>query len=184
MQKNNRKIFTDFLKEEVHLSLHHEDKFQEKLQRELHEVSSKKIIFRRFSIAASILLLVSVGFHFYSSENTNQPVEVKTQKLSLGTISPALKSIETYYTNNINLAISQIEMTKENKEILDGYLGKVGELTKEYKLLTIELNKNGINDATIEALIHNLQLRLQLLKRLKKQLKNIQNTNSDENKFI
>ncbi len=72
-------------------------------------------------------------------------------------------------------------MTEENKEIVDGYLLKIAELTKEYKSLTKELNTNGVNDATIDALISNLQLRLQLLKRLKKQLKQLKNLNTKQN---
>ena len=38
-----------------------------------------------------------------------------------------------------------------------------------------------INEDTIEALIENLQLRLQLLKQLKKKLEIIENLNSQEN---
>lgn len=184
MQQKNRKIRNDFLEADIDLSMHHEDKFKEKLFRELHSKKSKIKTFQRLSIAASILLLVSVGIYFQITEKSDTITETKKSTLSLGTISPELKSIETYYTNHINLEISQIELTKENKEILDGYLGKIGELTKEYKLLTQELNKNGINDATIEAMISNLQLRLQLLKRLRKQLKNLKKINSDESQII
>lgn len=184
MQQKNRKIRDHFLEEDIDLSMHHEDKFKEKLFRELHPKKSKVKTFQGLSIAASILLLISFGFYFQITDKPDTITEAKKSKLSLGTISPELKSIETYYINNINLEISQIEMRKENKEILDGYLGKIGELTKEYKLLTQELNKNGINDATIEALISNLQLRLQLLKRLRKQLKNLKKINSDETQII
>jgi len=58
---------------------------------------------------------------------------------------------------------------------------KIAELTKEYKLLTKELNIKGVNDDTIDALIRNLQLRLQLLQRLKKQLKQIKELNTTQN---
>ena len=63
---------------------------------------------------------------------------------------------------------------------------KIAQLTKEYKSLTKELNTNGVNDATIDALISNLQLRLQLLKRLKKQLNELKNLNTkqDETQII
>ncbi|TXD49387.1 hypothetical protein [Polaribacter sp. IC073] len=64
--------------------------------------------------------------------------------------------------------------------MIDGCLVKIVELTKEYKSLTLELNKNRVNDATIAALICNLQLRLQLLKRLKKQLKQLKNLNETQ----
>ena len=71
-----------------------------------------------------------------------------------------------------------------NKELIDSYLQKIRELTEEYKSLTLELNTNGVNDQTIDALISNLQLRLQLMKRLKKQLNTLKEVNSKRNENI
>ena len=64
--------------------------------------------------------------------------------------------------------MSDLRVTDANEEILAGYLSKIKELAQEYKALTKELNTKGINDNTIDALIQNLQLRLQLLQRFKK----------------
>ncbi|MGB0879151.1 MAG: hypothetical protein ACPGTO_01140, partial [Polaribacter sp.] len=154
---------------------------------QIHQQKPKKKNYIWLSIAASIVLLISVGIQFYPTDTgEGKDTEINSALISLGTISPELNTIETYYINSINLEISQLEITEQNKEILDGYFEKIAELTKEYKSLTKELNTKGVNDATIDALIGNLQLQLQLLQRLKKQLNNLQNLNSkqDETQII
>jgi hypothetical protein len=46
-------------------------------------------------------------------------------------------------------------------------------LKKEYTNLSLELTKNGPDELTIDALINNLKFRLNLMYRLKQQLKNL-----------
>lgn len=186
MPKDIRKMLENYPEESVNLSSNHEHKFESKLMKELHpEKSRKKPVFW-LSIAASLALLITVGIQFMNTEKppVTPPVTEETNKISLGNISPELNTIETYYVNSINLELSQLEMTDENKELVDSYLSKIGELTKEYKTLTKELNTKGVNDQTIDALISNLQLRLQLLKRLKKQLNNLKELNSNRNEIV
>ena len=150
--------------------------------KELHEEKPKVNHYKWLSVAASIALLITLTIGFFPDEKEpiNNP---KENKITLGTISPELNSIENYYVNSINLELSELEITDENKELLDGFLSKVGELTKEYALLNEELNTKGVNDETIDALISNLQLRLQLLKRLKKKLNSLKQLNSEQNEI-
>ena len=181
MQRDIKKELESYQEEKVVLSAHHESKFQEKLFTELHQEKPKKNTFNWLSIAASVVLLVSISLQFYTNSNVEEEPKIETKEITLGTISPEFNTIETYYTNSINLEISQLDLSDENKDLVDGYLLKIAELTKEYKSLTKELNTKGVNDATIDALIRNLQLRLQLLQRLKKQLKQLKNLNTKQN---
>lgn len=186
MQQDIREQLKDFKGENVELSSKHTNKFEALLQQEMHPQKPKKNTFKWLSIAASIVLLVSLGIKFYPTQNiepnlTDTETSSAQEEITLGNISPEFNTIETYYTNSINLEISQLDLSEENKEIVDSYLLKIGELTKEYKSLTKELNTNGVNDATIDALIRNLQLRLQLLQRLKKQLNELKNLNTKQN---
>ncbi|NVJ87919.1 MAG: hypothetical protein HWD82_00550 [Flavobacteriaceae bacterium] len=185
MQKDIKEMMKGYKGENVKLSKLHATKFQQLLQEELHKQKSKPNTFRWLSIAASIVLLLSIGIQFYPlKENPLDNKVLSTSKqITLGNISPEFNTIETYYTNSINLEISQLELNDENKEMVDGYLLKIAELTKEYKSLTKELNIKGVNDDTIDALISNLQLRLQLLQRLKKQLKQLKNLNTKQNEI-
>lgn len=184
MSKDIREILKNNVENTERLSTNHRQRFQQKLLGELHSTPSTKKSYQWLYVAASIILLVSLGIQLYPT-NTVAPIisesskEVQNQ-ISLGTISPELKTVEDYYVNTINYELSQLELTDDNKELFDGYLTKIGELTKEYKSLTEELNTKGINDNTINALIGNLQLRLQLLKRMQKQLQEFKNPTQND----
>ncbi|TDQ27919.1 hypothetical protein [Tenacibaculum caenipelagi] len=184
MSKDIREILKNEVENTEKLSTNHRQRFQQKLLDELHTTPRTKKSYQWLYIAASVVLLVSLGIQFYPT-NTVDPIinevpkEIRNQ-ISLGTISPELKTVEDYYVNTINYELSQLELTSENKELFDGYLTKIGELTKEYKSLTQELNTKGVNDDTINALIGNLQLRLQLLKRMQKQLQEFKNPTQND----
>jgi uncharacterized protein YeeX (DUF496 family) len=192
MQQDIKEILKNYKEKNIELSATHSHKFEQLLQSELQQQKPKKKNYKWLSIAASVVLLISLGIKFYPTKNTITTIDKDTEtnsafkQISLGSISPQFQTIETYYVNSINLEISQLDLTEENKEIVDDYLLKIAQLTKEYKSLTKELNTNGVNDATIDALISNLQLRLQLLKRLKKQLNELKNLNTkqDETQII
>lgn len=180
MPKDIRKIVKNYTDENVELSANHQSKFQAKLNAELHP---KKRNYKWLYAVASIILLVGLGIKFYPTTKPITSEPMPTQQISLGNISPELKTVETYYTNSINVALSEIELTKENKELFDGYIAKIGELTNEYKSLTDELNK-GVNDNVVNAMISNLQLRLQLLQRLQQQLNELKKTTQNEQQII
>ena len=126
------------------------------------------------------MILIGLAFTAYkfsqqptSIENTVVETEKQSkedQLKSLGDISPDFKKVEDYYLANINLELSKIKQTPENKELFEGYAIRLAELNQEYKRLSVELTDNGPNELTVSALIDNLKLRLNLLYRLKEQL--------------
>lgn len=163
----------------------HEKRFLEKLNKTL--PVKKKFNFDWLQIAASIVLLLGLGFgtyNYFQPEDpvktvaTINPVEMKT----LGDVSPGLKKVEDYYLASINLELSKIKYTPETKDVFDGYLEQLDVLNKEYENLSVELTKNGPSELTVNALIDNLKYRLNLLYRLREQLKefNTSETPSEE----
>lgn len=182
MSKDLREIVKNIQESSEKLSKNHSRNFEAKLQKELHRGKNKNYQFLK--IAASFLIVIGLASIFYFSENSTQkPLE--TAKIeSLGSISPELKNIENYYLASIQAEILELNQTSENKELLDGYLEKVSELTSDYKTLTNELNTEGLNEKTINALIDNLQLRLKLLHQLKVQLNELQNIKTSKNENI
>ena len=64
--------------------------------------------------------------------------------------------------------------------MVDDYMRRLSELNEEYKKLNIELNEIGPNDQTINALIKNLQLRLQLLQKLKEKLNQLKSSENEQ----
>lgn len=185
MQKDIKDLLKDYKEKEVNLSVNHANNFEGLLKKELHAYPKKKS-YKRLAFVASIALFISIVVQF-TKTSTNvvkiEDIEVNsTQKeLTLGKISPEFDAIEKYYTNAINLEISDLELNDENKDLINGYLLKIASLTKDYKKLTQKLDRKGVNEATIDALISNLQLRLQLFKKLKKQLKQFNNLNKKTN---
>ncbi|WP_340077473.1 hypothetical protein [Leptobacterium sp. I13] len=185
MAQDIRKLF----KEKEHLTTHkmkkgHEERFLQKLEIVLPK--HRKNSFFIFQIAASVTVLIAVSYFSYQYLNKNKNIHdnntvVETKKdeptiengITLGDISPELKKVQDYYLANINLELLEIEVTPENKQLFDSYINRLEELDEEYKTLNEELNSIGPNEYTVTALINNLQLRLQLLYKLKDKLKEL-----------
>ena len=110
--------------------------------------------------------------------NTMQTEETSAEKeLYLSDISPEFKQIEDYYLANINTELSQLTVTSENKELIDSFMVQLEQLDKEYQRLNSEIKESGIDEQTVSALINNLELRLDLLFKLKDKLKEIKKEN-------
>ena len=166
MPKDIRAILKENSGRGIELSEDHKTNFEVRLQK-LHTPKFRNYFFLK--IAASILIIVSIGYMAIIHQPTDD-IKNSSQNSSivdLGTVSPEMKQIENYYLTAINYEIASLEVNPEAKEVLDQYLEKISELTKAYKQLNIDLTQNGINEKTINALITNLQLRLQLLLELK-----------------
>ncbi|WP_299888522.1 hypothetical protein [uncultured Lacinutrix sp.] len=163
----------------------HEHRFLKKL--EAVKPERKKSRFSFINIAASIVLLLGLSFGAFQIFNTDDPSgkevtvtepEENVKTMTLGEISPDLKKVEDYYLANINLELSKIKLTPENKELFDGYVNRLNDLKAEYHRLSVELANEGPDEPTVDALISNLKLRLKLMYRLKEQLKDLSAANS------
>jgi len=158
----------------------HEARFLNKLDTAF-PIKSNKSKFTFLNVAASVVLLIGFSFgayQFINSEAEILPTETIVERKSLGDISPQFKKVEDYYLANINLELSKMKVTPESKELFDGYLEKLDELNKEYLRLEEELAQSGPNEQTINALIDNLKLRLNLLYRLKEKLSELNESNN------
>ncbi|WP_318311420.1 hypothetical protein [Flagellimonas crocea] len=171
----------------------HEDRFFAKLDEELpNNPPKKKVISLWMQIAASVVVAVGLSVYYFNNNGgTVDPDEnitvvdrgtqsIEDQGISLGDLSPDLRKIETYYTTNINLQLAELADDPGNKELVDSYMDRLAELNKEYQRLNQELNELGPNDQTINALINNLQLRLQLLQKLKSKLNQLKSSKNEQ----
>ncbi|WP_299123610.1 hypothetical protein [uncultured Winogradskyella sp.] len=175
MAQDLRDLFKEDTKEQdVKMSKGHDARFLQKLNKELPK-QHKTSRFNFLSIAASVVVLLGLSYgayqFFHSPVNPEEPIEVAdTDIKTLGDISPDFKKVEDYYLASINLELSKVQLTPQNKELFDGYVQRLKELNDEYDRLTIELNENGPNEETLDALINNLKYRLNLVMRLKEKL--------------
>lgn len=175
MAQNLRELFKNAPKNDtIKMSEGHEARFLEKLEQSLPQKKSSSH-FRFFNIAASIVVLLGLTYGAFEFINTpvtsDTETEVASSKLkTMGDISPDLKKVEDFYLASINLELSKVKLTPENKELFDGYVARLKELNDEYDNLTVELNENGPNQITLDALIDNLKFRLNLVMQLKEKL--------------
>lgn len=170
----------------------HEDRFLSKLEEEIPSTALPKNENKLFwlKVAASVIVIFGLAAYFFSGDGNVEPnpnnqvvgnqTSKEAQTISLGDLSPDLKKIESYYVANINLELSELEFSGENKALIDGYMERLAELDVEYRRLNAELNDIGPNDQTINALIKNLQLRLQLLQKLKSKLNQLKSSKNEQ----
>jgi cytoskeletal protein RodZ len=192
MAQDLRKLFKEQREEETYqMKEGHADRFFSKLETQLPEKSKPSSYFW-LKIAASVIVMIGLASYFFM--NANDAIETKTTivdnsnntetNISLGDLSPDLEKIESYYVANINLELANLEISDDNKDIVDSYMEQLAALDLEYKKLNKELNDFGPNDQTIEALIQNLQLRLQLLKKLKEKLNQLKLSKNEQATII
>ena len=166
----------------------HEERFEALLKKSFPEKRRSK--FFLLKIAASMLILLSVGYFTYHQYGKDEGVKTtivskdpqpeEQQGISLGDLSPDLKKVENYYVANINFELAELEISQENKTLVDDFMERLEELNEAYKKLNVELNEIGPNDQTITALIKNLQLRLQLLQKLKAKLNELKSSKNEQ----
>ena len=195
MGKDIRQLFEQERNQpQPNLTEGHEARFLEKLNEQLPQQSnhSKWRIWLPY-VAAAVVLITGTWAGLFmnpytstedqssivmqeSSEEDKQttPMNVSPQdgdkQITLSDISPDLKKVETYFISSITVGLANLQVSEKEQEMADAYLIKINELDEEYKKLTQELNTIGVNEMTIKALIENLNIRLQLLQRLKRNL--------------
>lgn len=190
MRQDLREMFKkERSEQQFNLKEGHETRFLDRLDHALPK--QKNVDFGILKIAASVLLVVGLSFFGYLQFSKDDKVTTTTitdtettsetnTDFSLGDLSPDLKKVENYYVAHINMELSKLEVSDDNKELIDSYMERLAELNAEYKALNEELNDLGPNDQTIAALIENLQLRLQLLQKLKKKLNQVKTSKNEQ----
>ena len=191
MAQDLKKLFEQKRNEETfEMKKGHSARFLERLDNEM-PVRKKTSSRQWLRIAASVVVLLGIGtfFFFNTDQKINDPntkvvqrenPEDTQQNISLGDLSPDLQKLETYYLANINLELASLEVSDENKDLVDGYMEQLSELSTEYNQLIEELNEIGPNDQTIEALINNFQLQLTLIQKLKTKLNQLKSSENEQ----
>ncbi|GGZ67818.1 hypothetical protein [Algibacter mikhailovii] len=178
MAQDIKELFENDKLSHERMPFKHEDRFLQKLEKALPEKQGLKFDWMKVAASVVVLLGLSIGGYYYFEIPITDTIDVQVANESavkntktLGDISPALKKVEDYYLASINLELSQMSYTPETKELFDDYLVQLNELDGEYERLSQEMAVSGPNELTVNALIDNLKLRLNLLYRLRAQLK-------------
>jgi len=190
MAQNIRKMMLEHRPERPSLRKGHEARFEERLAKSFPTEKNDHSFFW-LKIAAVGILLLSLGYFGYQELSSKNIVDTplvdasdennsKTQQFTLGDISPGLKKVEDFYMSGINVQLASLQITADNKELIDSYLLRINELDKEYLRLNDEMNKVGPSEETVTAMIDNLKLRLELLFKLKNKLKELKNLEDEQ----
>ncbi len=204
MAQDIRKLLKNRPQETGQLSANHKDTFLTKLEANFPEehsntAGSKNVSFFWLKVAAIAIVFLAVSFFGYQyisgldngatvneqfAETAQEDLEttkvLKQPKLTLGDLSPDLKKVEDFYLTGINVQLASLDVNDDNKELIEGYKKRIAELDLEYNRLNNELTDMGPTEATINALIDNLKIRLDLLFKLKNKLKELKNLDNEK----
>ena len=178
----------------------HQKRFEARLEKAFPKEEQENNSNRNFfflKIAAVLIVVLGVGFFFLDQESefsgnqiTDAPVEVETKtseevpvtkEYQLSDESPEFKKIENFYLASLNIELAKLEVNDSNRALVDSFMKQLAGLDEEYKKLNAEINETGLSESSVEALISNLQLRLELLYKLKNKIKDINQSKIKEN---
>ena len=167
----------------------HQSRFEDRLNAEVpakkkpESSSDKGVIYLWMKIAAAVIfaggILWFVGKNAFAEADTNQLVDIETvapveeQEVLLRNISPDFAQLENRYLASVNLQLSRLEINDGNKELVDAFMAQLAKLDTEYKRLNLEITETGITDEMVTAMIENLELRVELMLKLKAKLKEL-----------
>ncbi|AEE20016.1 hypothetical protein JM84_2683 [Dokdonia sp. Hel_I_63] len=168
-----------------------ENLLEERLPIQEQKTSAKGGIYLWMKIAAVLIVAGGIVFMVYNNAfakaGGQQLVEVETSEkqsaepeVLLSAISPEFKRVEDYYLASVNLEIARLEITDDNKELIDAFMKQLSDLDEEYKSLNREITESGVSDEMVSAMIENLKLRVELMIKLKSKLKEMKNAAQQE----
>ena len=180
--KDLRKDFY-YKSESFRMSKGHKKNFKNKLDTAFGRRPKRDLSVVYKMVAVAIIAVLSTVFILNQNQSfTDDPVEEKVEnsRISLGDLSPELKNIEDYYLTSIKLELATLETSTEYDAMVNSYLEELQNINQAYTELEQELNSVGVSEDIINAMIDNLQLRLELLQDLKQKLDNL-NPKQNEN---
>ncbi len=126
-----------------------------------------------YSLAAGILLLVSLSVFINYEQSQNSPVVNQEQIISLSDISPQYKEVEEFYRKDLYKKINEFQQLNckidpEQKEMVDRELQELDEV---YRSLQKELKINRSDERIINAMINNYQYKIEFLELVIEQIK-------------
>ena len=183
--KDLRKDF-DYSSSSFKMSKGHEELFKARLANTFGEEPKKDYSIYYKMAAVFIVAVLSTVFVINKTGLPSEPTsptgtEVATSsKISLGDISPDLKTIEDYYLTSIKLELATLETSSDYDDMVNSYLDELKTINRAYDDLEKDLNDYGISEEIINAMIDNLQLRLELLQDLKQKLNNLNQKQNED----
>jgi len=161
----------------------HRERFATLLEEKLPQ-NKKSGRFKYWIAAASVAVLLGVAGFLYPpfSDGSAGVVDVPSpmeegegipvKEFELQEVAPEFKKIENFYLASLNIELASLDVNDRNREIVDSFMKQLAGLDQEYQRLNEELYQFGANSQTLEAMVRNLQFRLELLLQVKNRIEN------------
>jgi hypothetical protein len=128
-------------------------------------------------ISAAVVLLIAAVFvirQYIPTNQTNDPAGATTTAASLEKIAPQMAEVESYYTSLINEKKAQMgNFDLKSLGINDNLQQDIAVLDSAYAKLKTELLTTPNKEQIMDAMIQNLQLRMEILNQQLKTLEDI-----------
>ncbi|MFD1016555.1 hypothetical protein [Winogradskyella rapida] len=151
------------------LPKNHRTEFADKLKK---QSQLKRRPYAWLGVAAILIIALTIGFNrvdIQSYDNQDSPSPIVAQIESVE--AEYLADIETEWQNFIALADDPVLVERFRKKLKD--------LDADYKAISVQFKADANNILVIEALVENLQTRLQILKDIQNHI-NILNQNNEQ----
>ncbi|MEP5253487.1 MAG: hypothetical protein ABJQ39_00380 [Winogradskyella arenosi] len=151
------------------LPKNHRTEFADKLKK---QSQHKQHPYMWLGVAAILIIALTIGFNrvdIVSYDNQDSPSPIVAQIESVE--AEYLADIETEWQNFIALA--------DDPVLVERFRKKLEDLDADYKAISIQFKDDSNNILVIEALVENLQTRLQILKDIQNHI-NILNQNNEQ----
>ena len=164
----------DFFKDEADLKTpptNHRDEFLDKLKK---QNQSKKPSLKWLKIAAVFIVALTVGLSVFYKKKTENVSPIIAQ----------IEAVEAEYLKEINAEWENF-VTIANDEILVARFKKrLDALDRDYQSISKQFKSDANNIVIVEALVDNLQTRLQILKDIQEHIKILNQKNEQHEKSI
>lgn len=121
-------------------------------------------------IAAVILIVVVVGFGI---------IKNYSEKEDVSPMIAQIEAVEAEYLANIEVEWQSFIVLAKDEKLVERFRKKLDELDNNYQDISIQFKDDANNILVVEALVENLQARLQILKDIQKHIK-ILNQNNEQ----
>lgn len=165
------------------------EKISEKLPK---EKKQEKIFTMRYTqktllrIAAVVLLMITTGLGIWVNiPSQTTAVAIETEVPNIETVSSELAEAEAFYTSQINDKKQEIQgYLIENPEVGSEFQQGIEQLDSMYTSLKEELYQGNDSEKIMDAMIQNLQTRIEILNRqleILKRIKELKNEKTNKN---
>lgn len=161
----------DLFKEEDSLKKlpeNHRTEFLKKLQE---PDKPKQNWLRMLSLVAVFVIALTIGFNLMESKPEQQTP-----------IIAQIEAVEAEYLANIETEWQSFIALAKDEVLIERFRNKLNELDADYQDISLQFKNDSNNILVIEALVDNLQIRLQILKDIQEHIKILNQNNEQHEK--